>query len=116
MKVKDLFEYNLPLQAFRDEDTGKVNLVNYMPRKNSASEMSLEEFDIGELDEKTFFYHVATNLMNLAILFKEFADKQRDCVYYHDEDIDKHFPPTTYAFIVKELDKYTRTKEQINES
>ena len=92
------FEYNLPLQAYRQED-GKINLVNYMPRKNSVCEISLEEFNGTEMSEEDFFYGVASNLLNLAILFVEFAQKKRDAVYYHDEDIDKHFPPLTYANI-----------------
>jgi hypothetical protein len=89
------FEYNLPLQAYRGED-GKINVLNYMPRKNSVQEISLDDLNENEISEEDFLYGTAANLLNLAILFCEFADKKRDAVYYHDEDIEIHFPPLTY--------------------
>ena len=96
------FEYNLPLQAYRGDD-GKITILNYMPRKNSVVELTLEEFNETEMSEQDLFYGVASNLLNLAILFIEFADKKRDAVYYHDEDLGKHFPPLTYANIVSNI-------------
>lgn len=98
MGQNKVFEMNLPVQAYRDDD-GKITIVNYMPRKNRCSEMTLEEFNETQMSEEDLFYGVATNLLNLAILFVEFAQKKRDAVYYHSEDVDKHFPPLTYANI-----------------
>jgi len=102
MGQNELFNYNLPLQAYRDDD-GKITVVNYMPRKNAVCELTLEELNEEGTKEQDLFYGVACNLLNLAILFIEFADKKRDAVYYHDEDIDKHFPPLTYANIISNI-------------
>ena len=91
------FEYNLPLQAYKQED-GTIDLLNYMPRKESCCHLKLSEMEElkDEQEVKNYFYGVSCNLLNLAILFAEFAEGKRDSVYYHDEDIDKHFYPSPY--------------------
>ena|SRR3990167_9050092 len=105
MPQNESFEYNLPVQAYRGDDN-KISLINYMPRRNSCIEVDLSEFieDINnEQEVKDFFYGVAINLLNLSILFVEFANKDRDAVYYHDEDIDKHFYPSSYQTLVEQI-------------
>lgn len=101
MEQFESFKYNLPLQAYRLPDSN-VQLINYMPRKKSISEINISEFvNIKNPEEvKNFLYGIAVNLLNLAILFVEFADGKRDSVYYHDKDIEKHFYPSTYKQIL----------------
>ena len=113
IKQNSLFEYNLPLQAYRAED-GSVQILNYMPRKNSCCELSLNEFCDNEVqNEKDILYGTAVNLLNLAILFAKFAEKEIDAIYYHNEKIEEHFPPMSYKQI---LEKYGLIKNnQSNE-
>ncbi len=97
IKQRESFLYNLPLQAYRQED-GSIELLNYMPRKEGCTHIKLSEMEELKNEEeiRDYFYGVSFNLLNLAILFAEFADKKRDAVYYHDEDIGKHFYPSPY--------------------
>lgn len=96
-KQRASFEYNLPLQAYKQDD-GSIKVLNYMPRKECCKHLDLSELeDLKDENEiRDYFYGVACNLLNLAILFAEFADGKRESVYYHDEDIDKHFYPSPY--------------------
>ena len=98
--MSSLFDYNIPLQAYRGED-GKIDIVNYMPRKNRCSEMPMTELTEDEMSENDLFYGTAIHLMNLAKLFVEFAEGKRDSVYYFDEDIEKHFPPMPYEQLIE---------------
>jgi chromosome segregation ATPase len=103
MGQHEIFSHNLPVQAYRD-DEGNIQIINYMPRRNACAEISLDELigkeDITDLDRQNVLYGTATNLLNLALLFVEFAEGKRDSVYYHDKDHEKHFPPCTYRNIV----------------
>jgi len=91
LKQAECFEYNLPVQAYRNEEDGAINVINYMPRKNRCDEISLDELKPEGMSERDYFHGVALNLLNLAILFVEFAEKKRDAVHYHDEDLERHF-------------------------
>lgn len=96
LKSLDCFEYNLPIQAYRNED-GTINILNYRPRKHDCVEMPLSELkENPNIDDRDFFYGVSAYFLNLAFLFAEFADKKREAVYYHDEDLDKHFYPSSW--------------------
>jgi len=97
------FEFNLPLQAYRLRDG--ISVINYMPRKANCEEIDLEEFNEDGLKEKDVFYKAAFYLLNLALLFIEFADGEREAVYYHDEDVEKHFGKKDYKKIVFLLKK-----------
>lgn len=77
--------YNLPLQAWVCED-GSVRIVNYMPRKEQCTNC---DEPIPDGQRKKFFDTAADKLENLAKLMRLFADRKINCVYYHDEDLDK---------------------------
>ena len=96
------FNYNLPLQAWREED-GSIRVLNYMPRRERCNNLDLSELKDDGIVEKDYFYGVSVNLINLAILFAEFAEGKRYHVYYHDEDLDKHFYPAHYAHHVSSI-------------
>jgi len=89
IKNKIYWSYNLPLQAYEDE-SGKINILNYMPRKEAVSNM--DNKDVNELfDEQTrkeFFEHAALRLENLAKLFRQFGSKEIDYVYDPTEGIE----------------------------
>ena len=105
------FEYNLPLQAYRQDD-GNVQLLNYMPRKECVTHINLSEFvDIKDKQAVSDFFHgVAINLLNLAYLFVDFADGKTDSIYYHDEGMDKRFYPSPYNVLVN---SFLRTEKEV---
>ena len=72
--------YNLPLQAWPNED-GSIRILNYMPRKESCSH---PDDSIPASERKAFFDTAAAKLENLAKLMRLFADGQIDHVYYHN--------------------------------
>jgi hypothetical protein len=98
------WSYNLPLQisphyqhcdealdgdtALLDESGKKIikgySVINYMPRKNSCSELELEEL-LEEQSREEFLEYAAQHLENLARLLRECIHDPDKIVYYADE-------------------------------
>ena len=80
--------YNLPLQFFRDEETGKLTrIVNYMPRKETCCELSANDLfecnsNFTEQDVKDVCDTSIAILKNLIRQIERFRDGKEDIVYY----------------------------------
>lgn len=101
IKQNSFFNYNLPLQVYKGENSSPTTVLNYMPRRESVSNIDLSEIIPEGMSEKDFFFGVSCNLLNLAILMAKYAEGKINAVYYHDEDM--NFPPMTYEHIVKSI-------------
>ena len=87
------WSYNCPLQMWPvtedpEDENSKVlgwRVVNYMPRKESCSDMGDELVSKDEL--KTYCNNASKVLRNLASLFDALAENRIDTIYYPDEQI-----------------------------
>ena len=75
--------FNYPVQLWKDEETGKVSFVGYMPRKESC--FHSDDF-IPEEELNDFIDNSIEKLEKGIELFKKFKAGEIDLVYYWDTD------------------------------
>lgn len=92
---------NIPVQFFRDDETGETNITYYMPRKETCFAETAED----ESEVPAICKEAALMLRSLATQIELFGEGKIDCVYYPligDEALAKEISETEKARAAKE--------------
>lgn len=82
---KTFWEYNYPVQLYKDEETKEITYVIYKPRKNACWDSAEEDETIPKEELNDFIDNSIEKLETAIELFKKFKAGEIDHIYYWDK-------------------------------